>query len=55
MDGIELMLEDSVTKDFHKDGKSKLVHWTLGGPWFKDQRNKGGNFQQNGFVPGMKR
>ena len=45
-----LLLEDSVTKDFHKDGKSKLVHWTLGGPWFKDQRNKGGTFSTAWFC-----
>tara|TARA_Y100000991_G_scaffold213567_1_gene199527 strand:+ start:520 stop:1245 length:726 start_codon:yes stop_codon:yes gene_type:complete len=46
----KLLLEDSITKDFHKNGKSKLVHWTLGGPWFKDQRNKGGNFSTAWFC-----
>ena len=30
--------------------ESKLVHWTLGGPWFKDQRNMGGVFSLEWFC-----
>lgn len=28
----------------------KLVHWTLGGPWFKDQRKAGGIFALDWFI-----
>ena len=31
------------------DSPSKLIHWTLGGPWFKDQRNMGGEFARQWF------
>ena len=31
------------------DSYSKLIHWTLGGPWFKDQRNMGGEFARKWF------
>ena len=31
------------------DSYSKLIHWTLGGPWFKDQRNMGGKYARKWF------
>ena len=31
-------------ENYVKKTKAKLLHWTLGGPWFKDQRNMGGDF-----------
>ena len=30
--------------------ESKLVHWTLGGPWFKDQRDMGGAISLEWFC-----
>ena len=27
-----------------------LIHWTLGGPWFKDQRLSGGNLATEWFT-----
>ena len=36
-------------KNIDKDN-IKMLHWTLGGPWFKDQRNKGGNFSTAWFC-----
>ena len=45
-----LLLDDNKSKKFYKDGKSKLVHWTLGGPWFKDQRTSGGTFSTDWFC-----
>ena len=29
---------------------AKLIHWTLGGPWFKDQRKYGGQFAIEWFT-----
>ena len=45
-----LLLNSSETNNIFKDGKSKLVHWTLGGPWFKNQRSLGGNFSTDWFC-----
>ena len=45
-----LILNASQANDIYQDGKSKLVHWTLGGPWFKDQRSLGGNFSTDWFC-----
>ena len=28
--------------DFNNENSPNLLHWTLGGPWFKDQRTMGG-------------
>ena len=41
----------SNSSDYYSEDleESKLVHWTLGGPWFKDQRNMGGNFSVEWF------
>ena len=30
--------------------KASLIHWTLGGPWFKDQRLSGGNLATEWFT-----
>jgi len=30
--------------------KIKMLHWTLGGPWFKDQRCSGGRFAAEWFA-----
>ena len=30
--------------------KIKMLHWTLGGPWFKDQRYLGGAFAAEWFA-----
>tara|TARA_B100000989_G_scaffold298883_1_gene290724 strand:+ start:12687 stop:13388 length:702 start_codon:yes stop_codon:yes gene_type:complete len=32
------------------DKEPKLIHWTLGGPWFKDQRTLGGHFAAKWFA-----
>ena len=41
----------SESGDYSRDTEEpKLVHWTLGGPWFKDQRNMGGNFSVEWFC-----
>ena len=45
-----LLCEDINIDDLYNDGKSKLIHWTLGGPWFKEQRNLGGNFSIDWFC-----
>tara|TARA_B100001248_G_C27289606_1_gene411804 strand:- start:482 stop:946 length:465 start_codon:yes stop_codon:yes gene_type:complete len=38
-------------KDLNPDfSAKKLVHWTLGGPWFKDQRRAGGRFALDWFI-----
>ena len=31
-------------------GGPKLLHWTLGGPWFKDQRKSGSFFSSDWFI-----
>ena len=38
--------DNNITRD---DSSSKLIHWTLGGPWFKDQRNMGCKFAREWF------
>ena len=38
--------DNNITRD---DSSSKLIHWTLGGPWFKDQRNMGCEFAREWF------
>ena len=30
--------------------KIKMLHWTLGGPWFKDQRHSGGRYAAEWFA-----
>ena len=45
-----LLLDESRTKNIYKDDKTKLVHWTLGGPWFREQRNLGGNYSIDWFC-----
>ncbi len=33
-----------------ENSNAKLIHWTLGGPWFKDQRKYGGQFAIEWFT-----
>jgi hypothetical protein len=44
----ELICSDNNTIS-KNDSSSKLIHWTLGGPWFKDQRNMGGEYARKWF------
>ena len=30
---------NSLVEDFSNNDSDSLIHWTLGGPWFKEQRN----------------
>ena len=39
--------DKNLNKDF---SEKKIVHWTLGGPWFKDQRKAGGLHALNWFI-----
>lgn len=36
-------------KDEFKKNKPKMLHWTLGGPWFKDQVSMGGHLSAKWF------
>ncbi len=38
--------DNNITRNY---SSSKLIHWTLGGPWFKDQRNMGCEFAREWF------
>lgn len=38
-----------VYEDKYKDKKSPLIHWTLGGPWFKEIRNKSDQLSEEWF------
>ena len=40
----QLINSEAVKKYKTENVNPKLLHWTLGGPWFKDQRNMGGDF-----------
>ena len=40
---------DNDEKNIDKE-KIKMLHWTLGGPWFKDQRYSGGSFAAEWFA-----
>jgi len=35
--------------DFNNENSPNLLHWTLGGPWFKDQRTMGGTLAAEWF------
>ena len=43
-----LLIEDEESND--NNDKAKLVHWTLGGPWFKEKRVKEGPFYYDWFL-----
>ena len=45
----QLLTNDHEQNSELKIAKSKLVHWTIGGPWFKEQRNIGGEFAREWF------
>ncbi len=50
-DGWNQLLTNDDHKDYSLDKiESKLVHWTIGGPWFKDQRNVGGKLSTEWFI-----
>ena len=43
--GWNQLITSETTKNSAKEILDpKLIHWTLGGPWFNDQRNMGGDF-----------
>ena len=44
----KLILSDRNNSEFCDD-KANLIHWTLGGPWFKEQRNMGGKYASEWF------
>ena len=48
---IEMEWNYLVGVNFEKEGKTKIknLHWTLGGPWFKDQRTMGKEFAAEWF------
>ena len=37
-------------QDFIDETNPNLVHWTLGGPWFKEQRLMGGALAAEWFA-----
>ena len=36
--------------EIYDESNIDMVHWTLGGPWFKDQRLGGGKFAAEWFA-----
>ena len=40
----QLITSEIIENSQEETLNAKLIHWTLGGPWFKDQRNYGGKF-----------
>ncbi len=46
----QLITSESPMKSSKEELNPKLIHWTLGGPWFKDQRNMGGDFAIEWFI-----
>ncbi len=48
-DGWNELVFDGNTADPKNDSSPKLIHWTLGGPWFKDQRNMDSEFSKEWF------
>ena len=45
----QLITSETSKNSDKKNLNPKLIHWTLGGPWFKDQRNMGGDFATDWF------
>ena len=45
----QLITSETSKNSDKKNLNPKLIHWTLGGPWFKDQRNMGGDFATEWF------
>tara|TARA_B100000212_G_scaffold342473_1_gene329841 strand:+ start:1966 stop:2679 length:714 start_codon:yes stop_codon:yes gene_type:complete len=46
----ELITLENLNKSQKDNSNSKLIHWTLGGPWFKEQRNLGSDFVIEWFT-----
>lgn len=44
------LVEKDSTEISSKESKINIAHWTLGGPWFKDQRLYGGNLAAEWFA-----
>ncbi len=44
-----LVGETNLENEILEEDSLKLVHWTLGGPWFKDQRTMGGSLAAKWF------
>ncbi len=42
-------VEEAPSEDLNKNESPGLLHWTLGGPWFKDQRLMGGRLAAKWF------
>ena len=45
----QLITSEAPENYVKENSNSKLLHWTLGGPWFKGQRNMGGDFATEWF------
>ena len=39
---LSLQATARLTKDLATEDVSPMLHWTLGGPWFREQRTMGG-------------
>lgn len=43
------LIDEDFSEDKLNKNELKNIHWTLGGPWFKDQRNMGGELASDWF------
>ena len=46
----QLITSENLDSSKAENSNAKLIHWTLGGPWFKDQRKLGGDFVIEWFT-----
>ena len=46
----QLITSENLDSSKAENLNAKLIHWTLGGPWFKDQRKLGGDFVIEWFT-----
>ena len=48
---LELLInEQYLNRDEFNEDNPNLIHWTLGGPWFKEQRLSGNELSAEWFA-----